>query len=79
MGRAVTDDLFCLVFNAEPTQLRYTLPSLVWRLPWEVVLDTSAEAGQGQLALDARAGRVALSVPPRSIALLSARRDPLMR
>ena len=79
MGRPVTDDLFCVVFNAEPSSLRYTLPSLVWRLPWEVVLDTSAEAGQGQLSLDARSGRVVLGVPPRSVVLLSARRDPLMR
>ncbi len=81
MGNAVTDDLLCLVLNAEPREVRYVLPAAVSRLAWDVALDTSPDfapdtpAARGELAFDAREGRLALDVPPRAVVLLHARRE----
>jgi len=78
-GVAVTDDLFCLVLNAESRPIRYVLPAPVSRLAWDVVLDTHADSrghdGPGELACDAKDGRIAFEVPPRSVVLLHARRE----
>ena len=76
MGEPVTDDLFCIVLNAETRGVRYVLPAGVGRLAWEVVLDTSPDSatGHGELAFDARDGRLALDVPAVALVLLHARR-----
>ena len=47
LGNVVTDDLFCLVLNAEAREVRYVLPAAVSRLVWEVALDTSPDVGAG--------------------------------
>ncbi len=77
LGNVVTDDLFCLVLNAEAREVRYVLPAAVSRLVWEVALDTSPDvgAGIGDLAFDAKDGRLALDVPARAVVLLHARRE----
>jgi glycogen operon protein len=79
LGERVSDDLFCLLFNAESAPLNYTLPSSVWRDAWEVVLDTSADQGPGELAVDATSGRVCVRTPAKTVALLVARRDAAPR
>jgi isoamylase len=75
LGHAVTDDLLCLVLNADPVDVRYVLPAPVSRFAWEVAMDTSAAAGQRGVALDARDGRIAVDVARRSVVLLRARRE----
>jgi glycogen operon protein len=87
-GKPVSDDLLCLVLNAEGRDVRYVLPAAVSRLAWDVALDTSPDVrpgggvrgpepatSRGELAFDAREGRLALDVPPRSVVLLHARRE----
>lgn len=75
-GRPLCDDLFCLVLNAEPREVRYLLPRAVGGLRWDVAIDTSPVEGRGELTLGTREGRLAVDVPPRSVVLLRARRDP---
>jgi glycogen operon protein len=74
-GDPVTDDLLCLVLNAEPRVVRYVLPEMVSRFAWQVALDTSAVAAPGAVAIDAKDGRIAVDVPRRSVVLLRARRE----
>jgi len=82
LGNTVTDDLFCIILNAEARELRYVLPSSVAQLVWEVALDTSPE-GVGvpgviprELGFDAKDGRLAVDVPARAVVVLHARREP---
>jgi glycogen operon protein len=89
-GERVTDDVFCLLLNAEPRPVRYVLPAAVSRLGWEVAIDTSStsssrsssssssktEQGTKAVALDARDGRLAVDLEPRALVLLHARPLP---
>jgi isoamylase len=72
---AGTDDLLCLVLNAEPRVVRYVLPLAVSRFAWEIALDSSEGVGSHGLAIDARDGRIAVDVPRRSVVLLRASRE----
>jgi isoamylase len=75
LGRPVTDDVLCLVLNAEAKAQRYVLPRPVGAMTWEVLLDTTSLLGAGKLALDTYEGSVAFLAPPRSVVLLRARRE----
>jgi glycogen operon protein len=83
-GERVTDDVFCLLLNAEPRHVRYVLPAAVSRLAWEVAIDTSSsntnssktDQGTKAVALDARDGRLAVDLEPRALVLLHARPLP---
>jgi isoamylase len=66
-GRAIVDDSFYLLFNADADRLSFKLPATLRGRSWEIVLDTSVERDEG--ARSAASGWE-LEVSGRSFVLL---------
>jgi glycogen operon protein len=67
-GRHVTDDTFLLLFNADPAQARFRLPSVRGCMAWELVLDTARpELAEGAERAD---GGATYAVEGRSMLVL---------
>jgi glycogen operon protein len=64
-GQPVTDDCFLLLFNAHHEPIEWMLPKL-WGDRWELVIDTSDPAQEGEVL---ESGRV-LPVAGRSVVVL---------
>ncbi len=80
LGRPVTDDLLCVVLNAEGRGVRYVLPAAVGQLAWMIALDTSSDVSVGGsdpsgARLGVREGRLALDLPARAVVVLQAQRE----
>jgi isoamylase len=64
-GQRVTDDCFLLLFNAHHEPIEWTLPK-VWGEQWELIIDTSGPAQEGEALESGRA----LPVAGRSVVVL---------
>jgi len=71
-GEPVTDVNFLLCFNADPEDVRFTLPSDEHATAWEIVVDT---AGAGADSEPRPAGET-LTLPSRSLLVLRAYQPP---
>lgn len=71
-GEPVIDVNFLLLFNADPEDVRFTLPSEEYARAWEIVVDT---AGAGADSEPRPAGET-LTLPSRSLHVLRAYQPP---
>lgn len=70
-GRPVTDDHFLLLFNASHESVDFTIPEGIDALSWNVVVDTTGAAHEGEW----ETGQT-YPVPPASVIVLTATPQP---